>query len=106
MGLLAGTLLTLATLAFVLSPLVARLAAPLADGTDRAAELRELYALRDVTYETLWDLDSDFHSGKMSQQDYDDLRGRYKSDALKIVERIERLEASEVDAADERGQGQ
>ena len=90
---LAAILLTLATVALVASPFLVRAAAPLTDGPDLVAELRELYALKDVTYETLRDLEFDFHAGKISEADYRDLTERYTREAVRVVQRIEDLEA-------------
>ena len=90
---LAGILLVLAAIALVASPLIRHAAAPLTDGPDLVAELRELYALKDVTYETLRDLEFDLHAGKISEADYRDLTDRYTREALRVVQRIEDLEA-------------
>jgi len=98
MVLLAGILLVLAVAALVLSPLVRGVEAPLTDGPDRVAALRELHALRDVTYETLRDLEFDYHSGKISEADYKELGDRYRAEAIDIVRRIDAV------APGERGQ--
>jgi hypothetical protein len=90
---LAGILISLATVALILSPLFRHVAAPLTDGPDLVAELRELYALKDVTYETLRDLEFDFHAGKIGEADYRDMTERYTREALRVVQRIEDLEA-------------
>jgi len=91
MATLAGILLVLAAAALVLSPLVRGREAPLTDGPDRLAALRELHALRDVTYETLRDLEFDYHSGKISAADYKELGDRYRAEAVGIVRRIDAL---------------
>ena len=88
---LAGILLTLAAVWLVLSPFLTHAAAPLTDGPDRVAELRELYALRDVAYETLRDLEFDFHAGKITEADYRELADRYRGEALALVRRIDAL---------------
>ncbi len=93
MVVLAGILLGLGTVAFVLAPLVRHVTAPLTDGPDLVAHVRELYALRDVTYETLRDLEFDFHAGKIAERDFRELTDRYRREALGIVQRIEDLEA-------------
>jgi len=90
---LAGILLALGTLAFVLSPFFSHRAAPLADGPDQMAELRELYALKDVVYETIRDLELDFHAGKIGERDYQEMSDRYKREAISVVERLDGLEA-------------
>jgi len=93
MLLLAGILLVLGCIAFIAAPLVRGTAAPLTDGPDFAAELRELYALRDMTYETIRDLEFDFHSNKIDETDYRELLARYKLEALDAVRRIDAVEA-------------
>ena len=93
MLLLAGILLTLAAAACVLSPLVRHVAAPLSDGPDLAAELRELHALKSVAYETIQDIEFDYHAGKISERDYSEMTERYTQDAVRLVQRIEELEA-------------
>jgi hypothetical protein len=93
MLLLAGILLTVATVAIILSPLVTQAGARLTDGPDLVAQLRELYALREVAYETLRDLEFDFHSGKIAEADFLELSDRSRREALGIVQRIEAIEA-------------
>jgi len=95
MTILAGIVIVAAAVALVLSPLVRGTAAPLTDGPDRIAALRELHALRDVTYETLRDLEFDYHSGKISEADYKELGDRYRAEAVVIVRRIDALAAME-----------
>jgi hypothetical protein len=93
MLLLAVLLLTGGVLAFVLAPLALGQRAPLTDGPDLVAELRELYALRDTTYETLRDLEFDFSAGKMGERDYRDLSERFKLEAMQVVQKIDAVEA-------------
>ncbi|HKB07854.1 MAG TPA: hypothetical protein VKF61_06225 [Candidatus Polarisedimenticolia bacterium] len=90
---LAAILMSLATLAFVLSPLVRHLRAPLTDGPDLLARLRDLHALKSVTYETLQDVELDYHAGKISEPDYRDMTDRYTREAIRLVQRIEEIEA-------------
>ena len=89
---LAGIVMTLAVLAMVLSPLVRHVSAPLTDGTDRAAQLRELQALKNVAYETLQDVELDYHAGKISERDYGEMTDRYTREAVRLVQRIEEIE--------------
>jgi hypothetical protein len=90
---LAGILLSLAAASFILAPLVRHVAAPLTDGTDVLAQLRELDALKNVTYETLQDIEFDYHAGKISERDYRDMTDRFTSEAVRLVQRIEEIEA-------------
>ena len=93
MLLLAGILMTLATVAFVLSPLVRHVAAPLTDGPDLEAELRELMALKAVAYETLQDVEFDYHAGKIAERDYREMTDRYTREAVEVMQRIEAIES-------------
>ena len=90
---LAGILLALGGVAFVLAPFATHAAAPLNDGPDALAEMRELLSLRDVTYEALRDLEFDFHAGKIGESDYRELKQRFAVEAMEIVQRIDALEA-------------
>jgi len=91
---LAGIFMTLLACWLVLAPLLTRAAAPLTDGPDRLAELHELETLREVTYETLRDIEFDYHAGKISEADYRELTDRYKAEALQLVRRIDALGAA------------
>jgi hypothetical protein len=93
MLLLAGIVLTLAAAACVLSPFVRHLAAPLTDGPDLQAELGELHALKAVAYETIQDIEFDYHAGKISERDYREMTDRYTREAVGLVQRIEGIEA-------------
>lgn len=90
---LAGIFMTVLACWLVLAPLLTRVGAPLTDGPDRLAELRELETLREVTYETLRDIEFDYHAGKISEADYRELTDRYKAEALQLVRRIDALGA-------------
>lgn len=99
MATLAGILLVLAASAFILGPLLTGRTAPLKDGSDRLELLRELENLRDVTYETLRDLEFDHHAGKIADDDYRELRDRYHAEAIALVGRIAALEPEPPGAA-------
>jgi hypothetical protein len=94
MVVLAALVLAFVVTVMVVSPLVTGQAAPLSDGPDRAGAMRELAALRDVAYETLRDLEFDFHAGKIAEADYRELTARYQAEAAGVVERLDRLQAA------------
>ncbi len=71
--------------------------------SDASPQLRELYALREVAYETLRDLEFDFHSGKIAEADFLELSDRSRREALGIVQRIEAIEARVPGAPGSRG---
>ena len=90
---LFGILLMAGVAAFVLEPLLRPEGAPLTDGSGRQALLVELYALKETTYETIRDLEFDFHAGKIGEPDYRELSERTKREAALILRRIDDLEA-------------
>jgi len=90
---LAGIVLALASAVFILSPMVRHVQAPLTDGPDLLARLRDLHALKGVTYETLQDVEFDYHAGKISEPDYREMTDRYTKEAIRLVQRIEEIEA-------------
>ena len=57
-----------------------------------AAELSDLWIVRDVTYDTLRDLEFDFRMGKMAEKDYQELKARYQGEAADILQQIDMLE--------------
>jgi hypothetical protein len=94
MVILAAIVLAFVVTFAVVSPLVTRQGAPLSDGPDKDAAIRELVALRDVAYETLRDLEFDFHAGKIAEADYRELTTRTQAEAASLVERLDRLQAA------------
>ena len=64
-----------------------------AGAVSAAGELKDLYVLRDVAYDTLRDLESDFGMGKMGEGDYRELKTRTQAEAAEILRRIETLES-------------
>jgi hypothetical protein len=89
---LAGILLALAAAWAVFSPFLLRTAAPLTDGPDLVARLRELHALKSVAYETLQDVELDYHAGKIAAPDYREMTERYTQEAVRVVQQIEEIE--------------
>ena len=90
---LCGILLMAGVVVLVLEPLLRPEGAPLTDGSGRQAQLVELYALKETTYETIRDLEFDFHAGKIGEPDYRELSERTKREAALILRRIDALEA-------------
>ena len=64
---------------------------------------RELYFQRDTTYSMLKELEFDFQSGTLTEEDYRDLEARYKEKAISILKGIDDLEkGTDVEAEIER----
>jgi len=65
-----------------------RRAAPLA----RGSSLKELNFRRDHTYAMLKELESDYQSGTLSEEDYRKLESRFKSKAVSILKELDDLQ--------------
>jgi len=82
--------LTLLSLIFIAYPLFKQkwsLAAP-----DEDDKVRELHSRRDTTYSMLKELEFDFQSGILTEEDYRDLEVRYKRKAISILKDADKLE--------------
>jgi len=55
-------------------------------------KLQELYSERDTTYSMLKELEFDFQSGILTDEDYHDLETRYKRKAISILRGVDDLE--------------
>jgi hypothetical protein len=53
-----------------------------------------LYERKEVVYENLRDLNSEFKSGKFAQDDYDGMRTGLEAEAARIMAEIEMLESA------------
>jgi len=103
MVLLLGLVLAALVIGAVVQPLVTGREAPLTDGPDRATEIREVEALRDIALETLRDLEFDRHAGKIADADYRELSERTRGDAARLMERLDRLRSGLAPAPTPRG---
>ncbi len=80
-------LLTVLTFAFIVYPLFKR-RSPSADSVGDE-KLQELYSKRDTTYSMLKELEFDFQSGTLTDDDYQSLETRYKRKAISILRDID-----------------
>ena len=55
-------------------------------------KLDELYSRRDTTYSMLKELEFDFQSGTLTDEDYRELEAGYKSKAISILKEIDNVE--------------
>ena len=89
-------LLTVATFIFITYPLF-RQKVIFADSVDDD-KLKELNIKRDTAYSMLKELEFDFHSGILSEEDYRELEKRYKQKAISILKDADKLgEGANVD---------
>lgn len=86
-----AVVLTMATFAIVVYPFF-RQRSRVVDLVDNK-ELRELRSKRDTAYSMLKELEFDYHSGILTEEDYRDLEEKYKTKAIAI---LGELDASET----------
>jgi hypothetical protein len=60
-----------------------------------AGELAELEAAREAKYREIRDLELDYRTGKLSSEDYEALDAQLRSEAIEILDRLERAEGNE-----------
>ncbi len=90
MTIFVAVLLTLLALVFITYPLFKQkwnVAAP-----DEDDKFRELHSRRDTAYSMLKELEFDYQSGILTEEDYHDLESRYKRKAISILKDTDDLE--------------
>ncbi|MEE9583175.1 MAG: c-type cytochrome biogenesis protein CcmI [Dehalococcoidales bacterium] len=105
MTIFIALLITVLTFAFVVYPLIRR--RPPQAGSAEDGKLGELYSKRDTTYSMLKELEFDFQSGILTEEDYRELEAKYENQALSVLKDIDDLKKgsqpeAEVEAAIER----
>ncbi|MEE8194611.1 MAG: hypothetical protein V3T73_03820 [Dehalococcoidales bacterium] len=105
MTIFIALLITVLTFAFVVYPLIRR--RPPSVGSAEDGKLGELHSKRDTTYSMLKELEFDFQSGILTEEDYRELEAKYKSKAISVLKDIDDLKKgsqpeAEVEAAIER----
>lgn len=86
-------LLTLVLLAAVIAVVSAPLRRSRASREPQAPGRAELEAAREAKYREIRDAELDYRTGKLSREDYEAVDGALRSEALEILDRIERAEA-------------
>ena len=94
LGVALACLLCLGILAYLLQPIVSEASGLQAAVSPERSELEDLYIQREGTYATLKELEFDFETGKLIEEDHRELRERYSGEAVRILQRIEELEAA------------
>ena len=90
MTIFVAFLLSVLSFVFIAYPLFKQkwsVAAP-----DEDEKFRELHSRRDTTYSMLKELEFDFQSGILTEEDYRDLEARYKRKAISILKDADDLE--------------
>ncbi|HEY81905.1 MAG TPA: zinc-ribbon domain-containing protein [Dehalococcoidia bacterium] len=101
MTIFIAILLTMLTFAFIVYPLLKSRQRP--QGTAQDERLQELQFRRDATYSMLKELEFDYQSGILSDEDYRELEAKYKQKGISILKSIDALEKSQdIEAEIER----
>ena len=90
-----GICLALLTGLFVAYPLLQKRQQKVSFADNHRAE--ELEARKAEIYAAIKDIDFDFQMGKLSKDDYEQLRSQYKSDAVGLLKRIDRVHGKRQD---------
>jgi hypothetical protein len=61
----------------------------------------ELEAEREAKYREIRDAELDYHMGKLSQEDYENVNGALRAEAVEILNRLETLKEEEAAAEEE-----
>ena len=93
MTVLIALLITVLAFAFITYPLFKQRVRPV-DLSD-AENLHELQSKRDTTYSMLKELEFDFQSGILTEEDYQDLQKRYKKKAISTLRDIDNVQKGE-----------
>jgi cytochrome c-type biogenesis protein CcmH/NrfG len=86
--------ITLATVAYLGYPIVRRDRTYAPDQTDGAAVVQDLRAEKDTVLQAIKDLEFDLASGKLSNQDYSDMRSKYEARAMHLMQDLDMQEAA------------
>lgn len=82
-------ILTVAAFAFIVYPFFKQKYG--ITDTYRDTELEELHSRRDTTYSMLKELEFDYQSGILTEEDYQDLEKRYKRKGISLLKDIDQL---------------
>lgn len=90
MTIFVALVLTVLTFAFIVYPLFKQRLRSVASVEDE--KLQELYSKKSTTYSMLKELEFDFQSGILTDEDYRSLETRYKGKAISTLRDIDNLE--------------
>jgi len=92
-----GICLAVLTGLFIAYPLLQKNRQAVSFASNHRAE--ELEARKAEIYAAIKDIDFDFQMGKLSQEDYDQLRNQYKAEAVALLKRADQLTGTRKGAA-------
>ena len=103
MNIFFAILLTVVAFAFLAYPLLRgprRAVTAVTDADAGDEHVDGLVTRRDTTYSMLKELEFDYHSGLLTEEDYHDLEGRYRGKAISILKNLDQAGPAGDDAGD------
>ncbi|MBI4285536.1 MAG: zinc-ribbon domain-containing protein [Chloroflexi bacterium] len=94
-----AVLIAVATFAFIAYPLFKGKTRPVVSSGNDAE--RELLSKRDTTYAMLKELEFDYQSGVLAEEDYQELQRKYKEKAIATLKEIDTVSQSEEEELDD-----
>lgn len=94
LGIALACLAGLTFLGYLLLPIMQDSMLPEEAASAAASELEDLYIQREGAYATIKELEFDFETGKLIEEDFRELRARYAGEAAGILHRIDALEGA------------
>lgn len=91
-GVLVALLIGIAALTFVFVPLFRKDAAEAERLAAASSELRDLRSRKQMLLASLRDLEDDRSTGKIDEQDYEQLKDRLTAQAVKVMKRLDELQ--------------
>ncbi len=69
---------------------------------DLSEDLDELHRRKESTFSAIKELEFDFRTGKLSEEDFHELDTRYRTDALELIDAIEEYQEDDLTGAPDR----
>jgi len=69
---------------------------------DLSEDLDELHRRKESTFSAIKELEFDFRTGKLSEEDFRELDARYRTDALELIDAIEEYREDDLTGATDR----
>ena len=88
---MALVILAMGVVAWVVHPLFRRQATEGEIAFREGGPLEQLTSEKDAALSAIRELDFDYETGKLSEEDYHDLRGQYRSKAIALLKEIDRV---------------
>ena len=93
LSLLIMILILVGIVAFITQPLLRKKPDMVLENYYEETPLHELLGRKDALYQSIKDLEFDFKTAKLSEEDYTDLRAKLENEAVALLKRIDKAQA-------------